>query len=143
MRARVALLLFALAAACARKEAPAGRIANVKIVADDAVKASEAVMKTAEAAGGSVTRSRIWREGDVLRATLVLQVPSEKLTPTLAAIHEMAERVEEETVVARAAGPPKPAARRRPKPTANPATPPSADCRAHTESSSRALADPE
>ncbi|HEX2121390.1 MAG TPA: DUF4349 domain-containing protein [Thermoanaerobaculia bacterium] len=98
MRTRdVLLLLFALAA-CAREEAPAGRIANVKIVADDAVKAAEAVMKTAEAAGGSVTRTRIWREGDVLRATLVLQVPSEKLTPTLAAIHEMAERVEEETI---------------------------------------------
>jgi hypothetical protein len=93
----VVLLLVALAA-CAREKAPAGRIANVKIVVDDAVKASEAVMKTAEAAGGSVTRSRIWREGDVLRATLVVQVPPEKLTHTLAAIHEMAERVEEETV---------------------------------------------
>lgn len=106
VRTRAAPLLFALAAACAREEAPTGRIANVKIVADDAVKAAEAVMKTAEAAGGSVTRTRIWREGDVLRAMLVVQVPSEKLTPTLAAIHEMAERVEEESVVARAAGPP-------------------------------------
>lgn len=94
--------MFALA--CARHE-PAGRTANVKIVADDAVKTADAVMKTAEAAGGRVLRSRIWREGDVLRATLVLRVPPEKLTPTLASIHALAREVEEETVTSVSSSP--------------------------------------
>lgn len=74
------------------------RTANVKILVNDTAKAVDAVTQAAEAAGGYVSGSRIWRDGELLRATLTLRVPGEKLTSTLAAIRGLAKRVENETI---------------------------------------------
>jgi hypothetical protein len=74
------------------------RTADVRIVVADTSKIVEAITKSAEASGGYVSGSNIWREGELLRAKLTLRVPADKLTSTLAAIRAMAKRVENETV---------------------------------------------
>jgi hypothetical protein len=86
-----------------REQAPAMprmivRTANVKIIVDDTSKVVEAVTKSIEAAGGYVSDSNIWREGELLRARLTLRVPADKLTSALGAIRGVAKRVENETI---------------------------------------------
>jgi hypothetical protein len=74
------------------------RTANVKIIVADTAKTVDAVTQAVEAQGGYVAGSHIWRDGELLRATLTLRVPSDKLTPTLTAIRTFAKRVENETI---------------------------------------------
>ncbi|MDP9194868.1 MAG: DUF4349 domain-containing protein [Acidobacteriota bacterium] len=74
------------------------RTAEMRIVVADTTKAIEAVTKSVEAMGGFVSGSNIWREGELLRATLKLRVPSDKLTSTLASIRGLASRVDNETI---------------------------------------------
>jgi hypothetical protein len=74
------------------------RTANVKIIVADTAKTVDAITQSVEAGGGYVSGSHIWRDGELLRATLTLRVPSEKLTVTLAAIRGLAKRVENETI---------------------------------------------
>lgn len=86
-----------------REQAPAMprmivRTANVKIIVDDTSKVVEAITKSIEAAGGYVSDSNIWREGELLRARLTLRVPADKLTSTLGTIRGVAKRVENETI---------------------------------------------
>ncbi|HKR62239.1 MAG TPA: DUF4349 domain-containing protein [Thermoanaerobaculia bacterium] len=92
-------------AAPVRKEAVAAapqrmivRTANVRIIVADTSKTVDAVTRSAEAIGGFVADSQIWREGELLRARLTLRVPSAKLTETLAAIRATAKRVDNETI---------------------------------------------
>ena len=128
MRKLIALLILVLAFACKKEEASVanavvaepkaadtGRIdateqqktamprmivrtANVKIIVADTAKTVDAVTQSVEAQGGYVAGSHIWRDGELLRATLTLRVPSDKLTPTLTAIRTFAKRVEDETI---------------------------------------------
>jgi hypothetical protein len=74
------------------------RTANVKIIVADTAKTVEAVTHSVEASGGYVSGSHIWRDGELLRATLTLRVPSDKLTSTLSAIRSLSKRVENETI---------------------------------------------
>ena len=74
------------------------RTASVKIIVEDTSKAVDAVTKSVEAQGGYVSGSNVWRDGELLRATLILRVPSAKLTTALAAIRGIAKRVENETI---------------------------------------------
>lgn len=74
------------------------RTADVKIIVADTAKSVDAITRSAEAAGGYVSGSNIWREGELLRAKLTLRVPAAELTATLAAIRRVAKRVENETV---------------------------------------------
>lgn len=74
------------------------RTANVKILVADTAKTVDAVTQTVEAGGGYVSGSHIWRDGELLRATLTLRVPADKLTGTLASIRNLAKRVENETI---------------------------------------------
>jgi len=74
------------------------RTAEMRIVVADTTKAVDAVTKSVEAMGGFVSGSNIWREGELLRATLKLRVPSDKLTSTLASIRALATRVDHETI---------------------------------------------
>lgn len=121
---KLALILW-IAAACSREEGIAGvasgapplqadaqkpvaaapavprmivRTADVKIIVADTSKTVEAVTKSVESAGGYVSGSNIWREGELLRAKLTLRVPADKLTATLASIRAQAKRVENETI---------------------------------------------
>ena len=74
------------------------RTAEMRIVVADTTKAVDAVTKSVEAMGGFVSGSNIWREGELLRATLKLRVPADKLTSTLASIRTLATRVDNETI---------------------------------------------
>jgi hypothetical protein len=74
------------------------RTAEMRIVVADTTKAVDAVTKSVEAMGGFVSGSNIWREGELLRATLKLRVPSDKLTSTLSSIRALARRVDNETI---------------------------------------------
>jgi len=74
------------------------RTASVKIIVTDTSKAVDAVTHSVEALGGYVSGSHIWRDGELLRATLTLRVPSDKLTTTLASIRALSKRVENETI---------------------------------------------
>jgi Domain of unknown function (DUF4349) len=74
------------------------RSAEMHIVVKDTTKAVDAVTKSVEAMGGFVSGSNIWREGELLRATLKLRVPADKLTATLASIRTLATRVDNETI---------------------------------------------
>lgn len=128
MRKLIALLILVLAFACKKEEASVPnavvaepkvatdtgiavteqqktamprmivRTANVKIIVADTAKTVDAVTQSVEAQGGYVAASHIWRDGELLRATLTLRVPSDKLTPALAAIRTFAKRVEDETI---------------------------------------------
>jgi hypothetical protein len=74
------------------------RTAEMRIIVGDTTKTVDAVTRSVEAMGGYVAGSNIWREGELLRATLRLRVPSDKLTSTLASIRGLAERVDNETI---------------------------------------------
>ncbi|HVE73360.1 MAG TPA: DUF4349 domain-containing protein [Thermoanaerobaculia bacterium] len=74
------------------------RTADMRILVEDTGKAVDAVTKMIEARGGMVATSNVWRDGDQLRATLTLRVPSNQLTAALASVRGLARRVERETV---------------------------------------------
>lgn len=74
------------------------RKAQMRITVADTSRAIEAVTRAVEGQGGYVSGSRVWRDGELLRATLSLRVPSEKLAATLAQIRGAAKRVEQETL---------------------------------------------
>ena len=74
------------------------RTAQMRIVVADTMKTVDAVTKSVEALGGFVSGSNIWREGELMRATLTLRVPSDKLTGTLASIRGLAKRVDNENI---------------------------------------------
>ena len=90
-----------VAAAEAQSELPRRMIvrsAEMRITVDDTTRAVDAVTRSAEALGGYVAGSHIWRDGELLRARVTLRVPTEKLTSTLAQIRSVAKRVENETI---------------------------------------------
>jgi hypothetical protein len=74
------------------------RTADVRIVVADTTRAVAAVTKSVEGAGGYVSGSNVWREGELLRAKLTLRVPAAQLMATLGAIRGLAKRVESETI---------------------------------------------
>jgi hypothetical protein len=74
------------------------RTATVSMVVGDTLGVIDRVTATVEASGGYVNDSKIWREGELTRATLALRVPSAKLLPTLAAVRRLAVRVQSEAV---------------------------------------------
>lgn len=94
---------FAGADAAPNESAPAMprmivRTANVKIIVDDTSKVVEVITKSVEAAGGYVSDSNIWRDGELLRAKITLRVPADQLTSTLGSIRALAKRVDNETI---------------------------------------------
>lgn len=74
------------------------RTAQMRIVVGDTMKTVDAITRSVEAMGGFVTGSNIWRDGELMRATLTLRVPSDKLTGTLASIRGLARRVDNENI---------------------------------------------
>lgn len=74
------------------------RTAEMRITVTDTTKTVDAVTKAVEAMGGFVAGSNVWREGELLRASLKLRVPADKLTSTLASIRRLAKRVDTETI---------------------------------------------
>jgi len=74
------------------------RTAEMRITVADTGKAVDSVTKAVESMGGFVSDSNVWREGELLRATVKLRVPADKLTTTLASIRGLAKRVDHETI---------------------------------------------
>jgi hypothetical protein len=74
------------------------RTAEMRIVVGDTMKTVDAVTKAVEAMGGYVSGSNIWREGELMRATLKLRIPADKLTASLTSIRGLAKRVDNETI---------------------------------------------
>jgi hypothetical protein len=74
------------------------RTAQMRIVVGDTTKTVDAVTKAIEAMGGFVAGSNIWRDGELMRATLTLRVPSDKLTAALSSIRSLAKRVDTEAI---------------------------------------------
>lgn len=119
MKKLIALLIIALVLSCKREEAsvPSAvmnarvdvlqqpkvdrmivRTADVKIIVADTTTTLQKITAAAETAGGYVSDSRLWREGELLNATLTIRVPANKLTETLAQIRGVARRVDSETI---------------------------------------------
>jgi hypothetical protein len=95
------LVLSLLFVVLACRHEPPVREAKMRIVVADTAAAVQAVTEAAEARGGYLEAAELWREGEQLRARLTLRVPPTTLTPTLAAIRSVADRVDSETVKAR------------------------------------------
>jgi len=74
------------------------RTAELSLIVGDAAASVETLGALAAANGGYVTDSKVWRDGQVVRATLTLRVPAQKLDAALAAIRKVASRVESEAV---------------------------------------------
>lgn len=74
------------------------RTANVSMVVSNTAEAVEKVSAVAEKAGGYVSDSRVWHQGDLLRGTLSIRVPAANLAATLAALRRLAIRVESESL---------------------------------------------
>jgi hypothetical protein len=74
------------------------RSAEMRVIVTDTGKAVTEATRSAEAVGGYVAGSHVWREGELLRARITLRVPSDKLTIALAQIRALAKRVENETI---------------------------------------------
>lgn len=105
MKKVIPIAALLIATACRSEEAAPPvmprtivRSANVKIVVGDTSRTVGAVSRTVESAGGYVSGSNMWRDGELLRAKLTLRVPADKLTSTLASIRAQAKRVENETI---------------------------------------------
>jgi len=74
------------------------RTATVSMVVGDTLSVLDRIIAAVEANGGYVNDSKVWREGELTRATLSLRVPAAKLTATLAAVRKLAVRVQSENV---------------------------------------------
>ncbi len=74
------------------------RTANLSVVVTDAAQAQQFVVDTVNTLGGYVADSSAWREGEQLRARMVVRVPAEKLDALLAAIKGQAVRVQQENI---------------------------------------------
>jgi len=96
---RIVLIAVLLLFACDRATPPRlARTADLRIIVDDTLTAVDDVTRAAEAAGGYVATSTIWRDGEELHAKVTLRVPADKLTSTLSSFRGMATRVESETI---------------------------------------------
>jgi len=74
------------------------RTANLELIVNDAISVLNSLTSAVESRGGYFTESKQWREGEQVRVTATLRVPSEHLKATLAAARRLAVRVESETV---------------------------------------------
>ena len=74
------------------------RTAQLSVVVSDTSATIEKLTHAVEAAGGYVNDSRIWRDGEQLRATLSIRVPADRLTQTLATLRHLAVRVQSENI---------------------------------------------
>ena len=74
------------------------RSARVSMQVADVRRAVEAATALALGTKGFVGDSRLWREGDLDRATVTLRVPSETLDATLGKLRAMSVRVDDESV---------------------------------------------
>jgi len=74
------------------------RNANLSMIVDDTASAIEKITAAAESAGGYVSDTKVWRDGEQLRGTVTARIPADRLTPSLAVIRKLAVRIQSETI---------------------------------------------
>lgn len=77
------------------------RTANLSVVVRDTAQAQSAIVDAVNGMGGYVADASAWRENEQLRARLTVRVPAERLDALLAAIKELAVRVQQENITGR------------------------------------------
>ncbi len=74
------------------------RTANVSMIVDDTSGAMEKITAAAEAVGGYVSDSKVWRDGEQLRGSIALRIPADRLSAALAVIRKLAVRIQSESI---------------------------------------------
>jgi hypothetical protein len=74
------------------------RTATLSMIVDDTSAAIEKITSAAESAGGYVSDSKVWRDGEQLRGTVSLRIPATKLNATLAGIRRLGVRIQSESI---------------------------------------------
>jgi hypothetical protein len=74
------------------------RNVDLSLVVTDAQATMQSIMKLATDAGGYVSDSNAWRDGEQLRGTMTLRIPDKGLDSALASLHALAVRVERENI---------------------------------------------
>lgn len=74
------------------------RTANVSMIVDDTSAAMEKITAAAEAVGGYVSDSKVWRDGEQLRGSIALRIPADRLSAALAVIRKLAVRIQSESI---------------------------------------------
>lgn len=77
------------------------RTATLSVVVSDTARAQRAIVDAVNGMGGYVADANAWRENEQLRARLTVRVPAERLDALLAAIKELAVRVQQENITGR------------------------------------------
>jgi len=74
------------------------RTADLAVVVTDAEPAIKSITDLTESAGGYVSESKAWREGEQLRAHITARIPAEQLDSVVEAIKKLGVRVERDNV---------------------------------------------
>jgi cell division protein FtsB len=74
------------------------RTANVSMIVDDTAGSIEKMTAAAEAVGGYVSDSKVWRDGEQLRGNVTLRIPADRLSAALAVIRTLAVRIQSESI---------------------------------------------
>src|SRR5450755_2559366 len=74
------------------------RSANISMIVDDTAGSIDKITAVAESVGGYVSDSRVWRDGEQLRGSITLRVPTDRLSAALAVVRKLAVRINSETI---------------------------------------------
>ena len=74
------------------------RNANIAMTVDDTAATLDKITSAAESVGGYVSDSRVWRDGEQMRASVSLRIPADRLTAALGVIRKLAVRINSETI---------------------------------------------
>ena len=74
------------------------RSANISMIVDDTAGSIDKITAAAESVGGFVSDSKVWRDGEQLRGSITLRVPSDRLSAALAVVRKMAVRINSESI---------------------------------------------
>ena len=74
------------------------RSANLSMIVDDTAGSIDKITAAAESVGGYVSDSKVWRDGEQLRGSITLRIPSDRLSAALAVVRKLAVRINSETI---------------------------------------------
>ncbi|HEX9162926.1 MAG TPA: DUF4349 domain-containing protein [Thermoanaerobaculia bacterium] len=74
------------------------RSANISMIVDDTAAAIDKITAAGDSVGGYISDSKVWRDGEQLRGSITLRVPSDRLSAALMVIRKIAVRINSETI---------------------------------------------
>ena len=74
------------------------RSANISMIVDDTAGSIDRITAAAESVGGYVSDSKVWRDGEQLRGSITLRIPTDRLSAALAVVRKLAVRINSETI---------------------------------------------